>query len=89
MWLYQVIELLQVNLMKLEWAPFSWNGGKTEILNVLFDDVFIGLLSFSGGNLLTGKRMFEVSNTSIYEKKHKYQNNTQWRCSYVLSFEQL
>ena len=67
----------------------SWNGGKTEIVNVLFGDVLIGSLSSSGGNLLTGKRMFEVSNTSIYEKKHKYQNNTQWRCSYVLSFEQL
>ena len=67
----------------------SWNGGKTEIVNVLFGDVLIGSLSSSGGNLLTGKRMFEVSNTSIYEKKHKYQNNTQWRYSYVLSFEQL
>ena len=70
-------------------GAISWNGGKTEIVNVLFGDVLIGSLSSSGGNLLTGKRMFEVSNTSIYEKKHKYQNNTQWRCSYVLSFEQL
>ena len=67
----------------------SWNGGKTEIVNVLFGDVLIGSLSSSGGNLLTGKRMFEVSNTSIYEKKHKYQNNTQWGYSYVLGFEQL
>lgn len=70
-------------------GAISWNGGKTEFVNVLFSDALIGSLSSSGGNWLTGKRMFEVSNARIYEKKHKYQNDTQWRCSYVLGFEQL